>query len=141
MPVRYLTVAETLELYVLTMQRTGSEPQPVRSMDGLSSAIHRAQTAAHYAGADVVAQAARLAVGISRAQAMLDGNKRLGYAAMATHLRLNGMRFHGDSLEGARVLESFADPRVSPDEADERFEDWLRKHSIPVSADASTPAT
>ena len=88
----------------------------------------------------MAAQAARLAVGLSRAQAMLDGNKRLGYAAMATHLRLNGMRFQGDSLEGARVLESFADPRVSPDEADERFEDWLRKHCIPVSADASTPA-
>lgn len=140
MPVRYLTVAETLDLYALTMQRTVSEPQTLRSMDGLSSSIHRAQMAAHDAGADVVAQAARLAVGISRAQAMLDGNRCLGYAAMATHLRLNGMRFHGDSLEGAGVLESCADPRVSPDEADERFEDWLRTHAIPAPADASTPA-
>ena len=36
---RYLTLAEVLELHADVMQRTGSEPQPPRTLDGLSSAL------------------------------------------------------------------------------------------------------
>ena len=122
----YLDLAEVLELHTDVMQRTGSEPQPPRTLDGLASALNRAATAGYYGGADLVGQAARLATGISRAQAFLDGNKRTGFYVAVTFLNLNGMRCTGNSLEGAQLLEELADPAVADDEADERFETWLR---------------
>ena len=128
---RYLTVAEVLELHADVMQRTGSEPQPPRTLDGLASALNRAATAGYYSGADLVGQAARLAVGVSRAQAFLDGNKRTAFFATAVFLNLNGLRFTGDSLAGAMLLDELADPSVCDDEADERFEAWLRAHVNP----------
>ena len=128
---RHLNLAEVLELHADVMQRTGSEPQPPRTLDGLSSAIHRAATAGYYANADLVGQAARLAVGISRAQAFPDGNKRTGFYAAVVFLHLNGLRCTGDSLAGAMLLDELADPSIGDDEADERFEAWLREHVAP----------
>ena len=78
--------------------------------------------------ADLIGQAARLAVGVSRAQAFLDGNKRTAFFAAAVFLNLNGLRFTGDSLAGAMLLDELADPSIGDDEADERFEAWLREH-------------
>ena len=118
---RYLTLAEVLELHADVMQRTGSEPQPPRTLDGLSSALHRAATAGYYAGADLIGQAARLAVGISRAQAFLDGNKRTGFFVAVVFLNVNGLRCTGDSLAGAMLLDELADPSFGDDEADDRF--------------------
>jgi death-on-curing protein len=128
---RYLTLAEALELHAEVMRRTGSEPQPPRTLDGLASALNRAAATRYYAGADLVGQAARLAVGVSRAQAFLDGNKRTAFFAAVTFLNLNGLRCTGDSLTGARLLEALADPSVGADEAGERFETWLREHVSP----------
>ena len=128
---RYLTLAEALELHADVMLRTGSEPQPPRTLDGLASALNRAAVAGYYAGADLIGQAARVAVGVSRAQAFLDGNKRTGFFAAVTFLNLNGLRFTGDSLTGAMLLEELADPSLGDDEADQRFEAWLREHVAP----------
>lgn len=125
---RYLTLAEALELHAEVMRRTGSEPQPPRTLDGLASALNRAAAAGYYAGADLIRQAARLAVGVSRSQAFLDGNKRTGFYAAVVFLNLNGLRCTGDSLAGAMLLDELADPSVGDDEADERFEAWLREH-------------
>ena len=49
--------------------------------------------AAYYEGADIVRQAALLGVGISQAQAFLDGNKRTAYLALNTFLRMNGLAY------------------------------------------------
>lgn len=70
----------------------------------------------------------RLPVEISRAQAFLDGNKRTGFYAAVVFLNLNGLRCTGDSLAGAMLLDELADPSIGDDEADERFETWLREH-------------
>jgi prophage maintenance system killer protein len=126
---RYLTLAEALELHAEVMYRTGGEPQPPRTLDGLSSALNRAAAAGYYAGADLIGQTARLAVGVSRSQAFLDGNKRTGFFVAVTFLNLNGLRCTGDSLTGAMLLDELADPSVGDDEADERFEAWLREHT------------
>src|SRR3954464_9079998 len=116
---RYLTLAEALELHAEVMRRTGGEPQAPRTLDGLESALNRAAAAGYYAGADVIGQAARIAVGVSRSQAFLDGNKRTGFFAAVTFLNLNGLRCTGDSLAGAMLLDELADPFIGDDEADE----------------------
>src|SRR5215471_4521817 len=108
------------------MEATGEDAQPPRSLPGLESALYRAQTAAYYNGADLIGQAARLATGISRAQAFLDGNKRTAFLVMAVFLHTNGQTFRGDPRAGAVLLDELADPAIGDDEADARFEAWLR---------------
>jgi death-on-curing protein len=126
MEARYLTLAEALVIYEAAMLRSGQRPEAPRDLRLLESALARPRTAAFYDGRDLIGQAARLAVGISRSQAMVEGNKRLALAAMATFLNVNGVRFAGDSLDGAKLLESLADPAVSNTDADATFEHWLR---------------
>ena len=132
-PVRYLTIDDVLQLHVAVMEATGSYPQPLRSEGGLESAVKRAETFGYYQGADLVGQAARLGIGISRAQAFLEGNKRTAFAALDVFLRLNGLAFVGDPLELGRTLEALASPAISDDEADDRFEQWLRDRVGPRS--------
>ena len=72
------------------MRRLGDAPKPLRDEGTLESAVMRPQMAAYYEGADIVRQAALLGVGISQAQAFLDGNKRTAYLALNTFLRMNG---------------------------------------------------
>ena len=93
----------------------------------------RPQMAAYYEGADIVRQAALLGVGISQAQAFLDGNKRTAYLALNTFLRMNGLAYSGDRLALARQFERFAERSNEPDEAINAFEAWLRQYVQPHS--------
>jgi death-on-curing protein len=130
-PTRYLTLDEVLQLHIEIMERTGSEPQGLRSGDGLASALNRAQAAAYYGGADLVGQAARLATGVSRAQAFVEGNKRTAFAVAAVFLDLNGSEFADDPISFAQLLDDLADPSVTDQDADDRFEAWLRDRVVP----------
>ncbi len=87
--------------------------------------------AAHYESADIVRQAALLAVAISQAQAFVDGNKRTAYAASETFLEMNGFEFVGIPLEMAQQLEAVASREDSLDAATDRFEAWLRERVGP----------
>jgi death-on-curing protein len=82
--------------------------------------------AAYYEGADLIKQAALLAIGIAQAQAFLDGNKRTGFAALKVFLEWNVVPLIIDPLSVARQLERVAegeDRRA----AEEAFEMWLRE--------------
>ena len=85
---------------------------------------------AWYEGANLVRQAALLGVGISQAQAFLDGNKRTAYLALNVFLRLNGHSYTGDRLALARQFEQFADRSGDPS-AIYDFEAWLRENVQP----------
>ncbi len=109
------------------MERTGYAPAPLRSEAALDSAIQRPRTAAYYEEADVIRQAAILAIGISQAQAFLDGNKRTAFAVLDVFLRLNGLAFTGEPVALAQRLEEVATRTDSLDAATRRFESWLRE--------------
>lgn len=130
--IRYLTLDDILLLHVAIMEATGADPQPLRSGGGLESAVKRAEMFGYYQGTDLAGQAARLGTGISRAQAFLEGNKRTAFAAVDVFLRLNGMAFIGDPVEMGRTLETLAESEISDDEADERFDRWLRDRVGPL---------
>jgi death-on-curing protein len=127
-PVRYLNLADVIALHRAVMQRTWSQPAPLRDEGLLDSAVQRPLMAAHYKDADLVRQAALLAVGVAQAQAFIDGNKRTAYAALDVFLRLNGTLFGGTPLELAQQLEQLATRTDSLDAATQRFEQWLREH-------------
>ena len=128
MPV-YLTVQDVIGLHEAVMRQLGFAPAPLRDQGTLESATMRPRMAAQYEEADLIRQAALLAVGTSRAQAFLDGNKRTAYVAVDVFLRSNGMMFSGDPLDLARQLELVAERADSLGAATERFESWLRKEA------------
>jgi death-on-curing protein len=106
----------------------GWEPAQLRGGgEGLlESAVMRPLMAEHYEGADTIRQATLVAVGISQAQAFLDGNKRTAIFAAVTSLEANGSSLLFDDLEMARQLEAVAERMDSLDAATDRFEAWLR---------------
>jgi death on curing protein len=130
-PTQYLSLADVIAIHESAMRRLGDEPKPLRDEGGLESAVMRPQMAAYYEGADIVRQAALLGVGISQAQAFLDGNKRTAYLALNTFLRMNGLTYSGDRLALARQFEQFAERSNEPDEAIDAFEAWLRQYVQP----------
>ena len=88
---RYLTLAEVVELHRRLLQATGGAPG-VRDFGALESAI--AQPKASFAGVDLhptlAEKAAALAFSLVQNHPFVDGNKRVGHAAMETFLVLNG---------------------------------------------------
>jgi death-on-curing protein len=125
---RYLSVADVVALHEAVMRRTGYVPAPLRDEGLLDSAVQRPRMAAYYGDADLIQQAAVLAVGIAQSQAFLDGNKRTAYAALDVFLRLNGTGFSGDPIALAKQLEAVAERSESLEAATERFEAWLREN-------------
>lgn len=123
---RYLTPDEVYAIRAQVMRRLGSPPEALRDEGALESALFRPQQAAHYAGVDLIGQAALLAVGVSQSQAFVDGNKRTAFEACDVFLRVNGHAFAGDPLDMARQLERIAERAGGLDDATEAFEAWLR---------------
>jgi death-on-curing protein len=125
---RHLSVADVIALHAAVMERTGYAPAPLRDEGLLESAVMRPQMAAYYEEADLIRQAALLAIGIAQAQTFLDGNKRAAYAAVDVFLRLNGKLYQGDPIALAQQLEGVATRADSLAAATDRFEAWLRDH-------------
>lgn len=132
-PIRYLAFDEIVAMYELALIRTGEQPQGIRDRGLLESAVMRPRFLAHYTGADLIEQAAALATGISRSQALVDGNKRTAHLACRVFLRRNGVELLGDPLDYARELLAVSEPSVSNQEADQRLAEWLRQHTVPLS--------
>ena len=127
---QYLSLGDVIAIHDYTMRRFGSAPAVLRDEGALESAIMRPRTAVHYAGTDLIRQAVLLAVGISQAQAFLDGNKRTAYQAMDTFLVLNGMAYNGDSLAFAKRLEDVAKRSFELDAVSGDLEAWLRDQVV-----------
>lgn len=128
---QYLSLADIIAIHESAMRRLGDEAKLLRDEGILESAVMRPQMAAYYEGADIARLAALLGVGISQAQAFIDGNKRIGYLALNTFLRMNGLTYIGDRLALARQFERFAERSNDPDEAIDAFEAWLRQYVQP----------
>lgn len=130
-PTQYLSLADVIAIHESAMRRLGADPKALRDEGRLESAATRPQMAAYYEGADVIRQAALLGIGISQAQAFLDGNKRTAYLALNTFLRMNGLTYSGDRLALAQQFEQVAERSNEPDEEIDAFEAWLREHIQP----------
>ena len=128
---QYLSLADIIAIHERAMRRLGDEAKLLRDEGILESAVMRPQMASYYEGADIARLAALLGVGISQAQAFIDGNKRTGYLALNTFLRMNGLTYIGDRLALARQFERFAERSNDPDEAIDAFEAWLRQYVQP----------
>ena len=127
---KYLSLADVIALHEFIMGKLGHSPNLLRDEGVLDSAIMKPQWAAHYENADIIRQAAILAVGISQAQAFIDGNKRTAYIACIVFLGMNGFHYSGDPIEMAQKLEAVTEPSIELSKATIDFTEWLGEHII-----------
>ena len=122
---RYLSLREVLSLYEQVMASSGGSIG-VRDLSGLESAI--AQPRMSFGGEDLyptlIEKAAALAFSLIMNHPFVDGNKRIGHAAMETFLVLNGFEIDAPPGEQEDILLGVAASRISRED----LLDWLSRH-------------
>ncbi|MBW4607939.1 MAG: type II toxin-antitoxin system death-on-curing family toxin [Hassallia sp. WJT32-NPBG1] len=125
---RYLTLKEVLELYHRIVEQSGGSAG-ISNMGGLESAI--AQPQMTFAGEElyptIVEKASALGFSLIKNHAFIDGNKRIGHAAMEVFLVLNGFEINAAVDEQEQVILQVASGKLGRDE----FTEWLRSHIAP----------
>jgi death-on-curing protein len=129
--VRYLALAEVLELHHRLIESTGGAGG-LRDLGALQSAL--AQPAMTYGGQDLypslAEKAAALGFSLIQNHPFVDGNKRVGHAALETFLVLNGAELESSIDEAEGTILDVAAGRLGR----EAFTDWVRRHTRPVSS-------
>ena len=126
---RYLTLAEVLRIHTLVLRQSGGSGG-TRDLSALESAVARPQ--ATFGGTDLydslVTKAAALAQSIVLNHPFVDGNKRVGHAAMETFLYLNGYALDAPVNEQERVFLSLAAGELDR----EHLAEWIERHLVPL---------
>ena len=130
----YLDLEDVLFLHKQVMERLGRTAQPLARPESCLSALDRPRWLAEFESADIIRQAACLGMGVVRAHAFVDGNKRTAFQCMVVFLRLNGYTIPGKmtNLELARLLERLAHPDVADACADSCLEEWVRTRVVRI---------
>lgn len=127
---RYLTLAELLELHRRVIEQSGGA-EGVRDLGLAESAIAQPQMA--FSGADLysslVDKAAALGFSLVRNHAFVDGNKRMGHAAMETFLFLNGAELNAGIDESETIILRLAAGELSRGE----LVNWLNSRVISLT--------
>jgi death-on-curing protein len=122
--VKYLNIDEVFELYRMITQETGGLIG-LRNKGALESAL--AQPQMTFGGEElysgITEKAAALCFFIVKNHPFVDGNKRLGHAAMEVFLLLNGYEISSDVNEQEKAILNLA----SGDLTLEAFTEWLKK--------------
>ena len=123
--VRYLSLGEVLELHHRLLSLTGGAGG-IRDLGALESAV--AQSRGTFEGKepypDLVTKAAALGFSLIQNHPFVDGNKRVGHAAVETFLMLNGHELTASVDESEAFVLGLASGEFDRKE----FEAWLRKH-------------
>ncbi len=122
---RYLTLNEILTLHERIAADSGGGIG-VRDLGLLESAI--AQPKQSFGGSELYPEihqkAAALGFSLISNHPFVDGNKRVGHAALETFLILNGWELVGEMIEHERTVLAVA----SGDLSREEFTEWVREH-------------
>jgi death-on-curing protein len=122
---RYLSLDEVLELHRLTLAQSGGMPG-LRDSGALESAL--AQPRMTFGGADLYPaladKASALAFSLIKNHPFVDGNKRVGHAAMEVFLVLNGRELSAGVDEQEQVVLGLAAGTI----AREAFGEWVPTH-------------
>ncbi len=123
----YIELKTVLELHRLIIERSGGSAG-LRDFGALESAL--AQPRATFAQQDLyetlAEKAAALGFSIIQNHAFVDGNKRIGHAAMERFLLLNGYEIEADVDEQEQVILRVAAGEMGRDE----FTAWVGEHIV-----------
>jgi death-on-curing protein len=122
---RYLTVSEVLQMYRFVMETSGGT-FGILSLDALESAL--AQPRATFGGNElyptIVEKAAALGYSLFMNHPFVDGNKRIGHAAMETFLHINGFEIDAPIDEQENVILNLAAGKLARKE----LVSWVSEH-------------
>jgi death-on-curing protein len=122
---RYLVLAEVVELHRRLLQGTGGATG-LRDLSALESAV--AQPQATFSGVDLyptlAEKATALGFALIQGHPFVDGNKRVGHAAMETFLVLNGAEIESSVEDQERLILDLVAGRLGRSQ----LTDWLRQH-------------
>ena len=114
---RYLTPAEVLDLYRRVIEQSGGA-DGVRVLGGVESAV--AQPQMTFGGDElyptIESKATALWFSLVINHPFVDGNKRMGHAAMDTFLVLNGYELVADVDDAEKVILTLAVGNVTREE-------------------------
>jgi death-on-curing protein len=131
---RYLTLGEVVRLPQIVIEQSGGATG-IRDLGLLDTAL--AQPRATFDGRDLhpalLEKAAALCTSVVQNHPFVDGNKRVGHAAMATFLVLNGFEITATIDEQEQLILDLASGR-------RRREDvlaWLQNHTKKLGSDSA----
>jgi death-on-curing protein len=98
----------------------------LRDENALESALARPLQKWHYdSDADLATLAAAYGFGLTKNHPYRDGNKRIGFLALATFLGMNGVELEATDEEVVAEILALADGRVT----EAQLKDWIRTHT------------
>jgi len=128
--IRYLLLAEILELHRSVIERWGGAGG-IRDLGALESAL--AQPRQSFGGQDLypdlTSKAAALCLSLVLNHPFIDGNKRIGHAAMETFLIVNGSELLASVDEQERIMLDLAAGTLSR----ENFVKWVTQHTVSIT--------
>jgi death-on-curing protein len=127
--IRYLTLAEALELHRLLIEQSGGA-EGLRDLGGLESAL--AQPRMTFDESElyptIEEKGTALCFSLVNNHPFVDGNKRIGHAALETFLLLNGYELQASVDDAENVILSLASGSL----AREELLVWIRAHIVAV---------
>jgi death-on-curing protein len=115
-------VDHVLAIHAQQVERFGGS-HGVLHPGALESAVARSGNRFHYESAGLAELAAAYLVGLIRAHAFIDANKRTGTASMLVFLRINGHRLHVPQTELYALAMDVANGR----RAEPQVAAWIRE--------------
>jgi len=127
---RYLSLSEVLDLHERVITISGGT-RGVRDLGLLESAVNQPRLT--FDGSDlypdIVSKAATFCYSLVMNHPFIDGNKRVGHAAMETFLMLNGLEIDARIDEQERIILALAAGKLQREE----LTCWLSDHITDAS--------
>jgi death-on-curing protein len=124
---RYLSLQEVISLHSLLIAQSGGS-SGLRDRGAVESAV--AQPEASFGGndlyPDLASKAAALGHSLIQNHPFVDGNKRIGHAAMEVFLLLNGHEIDASVDDQEKLIIDVASGKISRIELSE----WISKHIV-----------
>ena len=132
---RYLTLGEVIRLHQMVVDESGGATG-IRDVGLLDSAL--AQPRATFDGRDlhpsVLDKASTLCASLVQNHPFVDGNKRVGHAAMATFLLLNGIEITAGTDDQEVMMLALASGHLRR----EGLLEWLRSNTRQTGSDSAS---
>jgi death on curing protein len=126
---RYLSLPEVLELHRRVIEQSGGS-LGIRDFGALESAI--AQPRMAFGGEDLypnlAGKASALGFSLIKNHPFIDGNKRVGHAAMEVFLVLNGFQIAATVDEQEKLVMQLAASQIGREE----FTVWIEAHMVDI---------
>jgi len=122
----YLTVAEVVAIHHHQIEEYGGS-HGLRDQGALEAAVFRPQTGYY---SDLSEEAAELFESLVNNHAFVDGNKRVGFAAMHTFLLVNGFDF---DVSGKAAFEFIIKTMEDGKFRFALLRDWISEHVVQLA--------